>query len=74
MAQPIPKTTKQWNVTGIDGFDSLRYTEQPVPELGDNMVLVKCKSSTFPVYCSGSNTLCSQNKLTGAQYEALLSM
>jgi hypothetical protein len=48
MAQSIPKTTKQWNIIGQDGFDSLKYTEQPVPELGDNQVLVKSKSPTFP--------------------------
>lgn len=47
MAQSIPKTTKQWNIIGQDGFDSLKYTEQPVPELGDNQVLVKSKSPTF---------------------------
>jgi hypothetical protein len=44
MAQTIPHTTKQWNVTGQDGFDSLQYTEQPVPQLGDNQILVKRKS------------------------------
>lgn len=47
MAQSIPKTTKQWNITGLDGFDSLKYTEQPVPDLGDNQVLVKSKFPTF---------------------------
>jgi hypothetical protein len=47
MAQSIPKTTKQWNIIGQDGFDSLKYTEQPVPKLGDNQVLVKSKRPTF---------------------------
>ncbi|PGH23219.1 hypothetical protein AJ80_02635 [Polytolypa hystricis UAMH7299] len=41
MAQSIPRTTKQWTVSGEDGFDSLRYSEQPVPELGDNQVLYR---------------------------------
>jgi len=45
MSQPIPKTTKQWNVMGHDGLASLKYTEQPVPALGDNQVLVKSKSN-----------------------------
>ena len=47
MAQSIPKTTKQWSIIGQDGFDSLKYTEQPVPDLGDNQVLVKSTSSAF---------------------------
>lgn len=47
MAQSIPKSTKQWNVIGQDGFDSLKYTEQPVPELGDSQVLVKSEPPTF---------------------------
>lgn len=41
MAQSIPKTAKQWNVTGTTGFDDLKLSEQAVPELGDNQVLVK---------------------------------
>lgn len=45
MAQSVPKTTKQWNIIGLDGFDSLAYSEQPVPELGDNQVMVKSTSS-----------------------------
>jgi hypothetical protein len=43
MSTLIPQTTKQWNVVGQSGFESLKYTEQPVPELGDNQVLVKSK-------------------------------
>lgn len=38
---PIPKTTKQWTVTGQNGFDSLKFSEESIPELGDNQVLVK---------------------------------
>jgi hypothetical protein len=45
MALPIPETTKQWTVVGQDGLESLKYSEGPVPELGDNQVLVK---SMFP--------------------------
>jgi len=41
MAQDIPKTTKQWHVTGTDGFDSLKLTEVPTQEVGDGQVLVK---------------------------------
>jgi NADPH-dependent curcumin reductase CurA len=44
MAQDIPKTTKQWKVTGTSGFDDLKLSEDPVPELGDGQVLVR---STF---------------------------
>ncbi|KAK7429467.1 hypothetical protein QQZ08_004059 [Neonectria magnoliae] len=47
MAQPIPKTTLQWNVIGLNGFDSLKYTEQPVPELGDNQILVKIQGASI---------------------------
>lgn len=39
--QSIPTTTKQWTVVGQDGLHSLRYSEEPVPEHGDNEVLVK---------------------------------
>jgi len=39
-----PTTTKQWTVEGKNGFDSLKFNEKaPVPELGDNDVLVKSK-------------------------------
>ncbi|KAI0854784.1 putative alcohol dehydrogenase [Xylaria cubensis] len=40
MKNSIPKTTLQWNVIGTDGLASLELSEQPVPELGDNQVLV----------------------------------
>ncbi|KAK6949267.1 hypothetical protein Daesc_009341 [Daldinia eschscholtzii] len=39
MAQSIPKTTKQWNVVGYNGIESLKFSEPPVPELGDTEVL-----------------------------------
>lgn len=49
MSQPIPKTSKQWNVvSGHDGFDSLKFSEQSVPELGDNQVLVKSMYWALP--------------------------
>lgn len=41
MTTTIPETTKQWTVVGRSGSDSLQYSEQPVPPLGDNQVLVK---------------------------------
>lgn len=45
MDSTIPSTAKQWNVTATDGYDSLKFSEQPVPELGDSEVLVKSKFS-----------------------------
>ncbi|CAM1505184.1 Fc.00g108210.m01.CDS01 [Cosmosporella sp. VM-42] len=47
MSQSIPQTVKQWNVVGKDGFDSLKLTEQPLPELGDNQVLVKVQGASL---------------------------
>jgi hypothetical protein len=39
-----PSTTRQWKVEGKDGFESLKFDEKaPVPDLGDNDVLVKSK-------------------------------
>ena len=36
-----PSTTKQWTVTGKDGFDSLSFNEKAeIPKLGDHDVLV----------------------------------
>ena len=51
MSQSIPKTVKQWNVVGKDGFDSLKLSEQPLADLGDNQVLVKRKftQNTIPI-------------------------
>ncbi len=46
MGDSIPKTTKLWRVTGYDGFDSLKFIEEPVPELGDSEVLVKSEYCT----------------------------
>ncbi|KAL6870134.1 hypothetical protein ACO1O0_001469 [Amphichorda felina] len=47
MAQDIPKTTKRWIVTGMTGFDALRFDEVPVPELGDSQVLVKLRAASL---------------------------
>ncbi|KAK2598088.1 hypothetical protein QQS21_005799 [Conoideocrella luteorostrata] len=50
MAQHIPKTTKQWNVSsydGKDGFNALKYSEQEVPELGHSEVLVKLHAASI---------------------------
>jgi hypothetical protein len=42
-----PSTMKQWTVEGKDGFESLKFNEKaPVPELGENDVLVKCMTSS----------------------------
>ncbi|KAI1413273.1 zinc-binding dehydrogenase [Hypoxylon sp. FL1857] len=47
MAQSIPKTTKQWNVTGQNGVESLEFTEQSVSQLGDTQVLVKIRGASL---------------------------
>ncbi|KAJ5605576.1 hypothetical protein N7510_008357 [Penicillium lagena] len=47
MALSIPKTTKQWTVVGHDGLESLKYSEKPIPELGDNQVLVKIQGASI---------------------------
>ncbi len=37
----VPSTTKQWTVTGKNGFDSLSFNEKAeIPQLGDHDVLV----------------------------------
>jgi len=53
MAQDIPKTTKQWHVTGTDGFDSLKLTEVPTQEVGDGQVLVKMHAASLNVSKTG---------------------
>lgn len=36
-----PSTTKQWTITGKEGFDSLKFEEKAeIPNLGDHDVLV----------------------------------
>lgn len=43
MAQALPKTVHQWNVNATSGSDSLLFSEQPLPQVGDDEVLVKSK-------------------------------
>ncbi|KAK1597104.1 zinc-binding dehydrogenase [Colletotrichum navitas] len=47
MASPIPSAIKQWNVVGQDGFQSLRFSEQTLPEFGDSQVLVRLQGATL---------------------------
>jgi hypothetical protein len=40
----MPSTQKQWTVAELTGFDGLKLaTDAPVPQIGENDVLVKCK-------------------------------
>lgn len=55
MAEDIPKTSKQWRVTGYNGFDALKFTEEEIPILADNYVLVKSKPS-FPLEINHGHT------------------
>ncbi|KAI4863391.1 zinc-binding dehydrogenase [Hypoxylon rubiginosum] len=47
MASSTPKTASQWNVIGFDGFDSLKYSEKPVPDFGDDQVLVRLHGASL---------------------------
>ncbi|EXL65544.1 alcohol dehydrogenase [Fusarium oxysporum f. sp. conglutinans race 2 54008] len=47
MSQSIPRTVKQWKITGKNGFDSLEFCEEAVPALGDNQVLVKIQGASL---------------------------
>ncbi|KAK2011695.1 zinc-binding dehydrogenase [Colletotrichum eremochloae] len=47
MASPIPSTIRQWNVVGQEGFQSLRFSEQMLPEFGDSQVLVRLQGATL---------------------------
>ncbi|KAM0328875.1 hypothetical protein ACHAQA_005291 [Verticillium albo-atrum] len=40
-SQELPKTIKQWTITGTTGFDSLEFSEVPLPEYGEGQILVK---------------------------------
>ncbi|PTB46141.1 hypothetical protein M441DRAFT_444695 [Trichoderma asperellum CBS 433.97] len=46
-SEHIPKTVKQWNVGKFGGFDGLMFSEQPLPELSDNEVLVKLEAASL---------------------------
>lgn len=63
MSQSVPKTVKQWNVTGQDGFQSLKLSEQHVPELDHNQVLVKSMSSYIPSVSSVSSLTILQSRV-----------
>ncbi|KAL6867010.1 NAD(P)-binding protein [Trichoderma novae-zelandiae] len=43
----VPQTVKQWNVVSHNGFDGLKFSEQPLPELGDSQVLVKLEAASL---------------------------
>jgi NADPH:quinone reductase-like Zn-dependent oxidoreductase len=43
----IPKTTKVWTINGKNGFDSLKLSEVPVPEISDYEVLVKFHAASL---------------------------
>ncbi|KAI0448514.1 putative alcohol dehydrogenase [Xylaria acuta] len=47
MAESIPKTTPQWNVARTESATSLKLSEQLVPELGDNQVLVELQGASL---------------------------
>ncbi|KAB8342705.1 hypothetical protein FH972_022305 [Carpinus fangiana] len=55
----VPKTTNQWTVEGLDGFDSLKYNKDvPIPELGTGQVLVKSMpvNFIFDMLCAVTDT------------------
>ncbi|KAM0259852.1 hypothetical protein ACHAQJ_003096 [Trichoderma viride] len=43
----IPQTVKQWNVASFNGFEGLKFSEQPLPEVGDSQVLVKLEAASL---------------------------
>ncbi|KAI0438159.1 putative alcohol dehydrogenase [Xylaria telfairii] len=47
MAESIPKAASQWTVGGTDGLESLKLSEQALPKLGDNQVLVKLQGASL---------------------------
>lgn len=57
----MPSTQKQWTVAELNGFDGLKLaTDAPVPQVGENDVLVKCKfldliDVLYPRKFSGTN-------------------
>ncbi|KAL7903076.1 hypothetical protein HDV63DRAFT_111707 [Trichoderma sp. SZMC 28014] len=46
-SEQIPKTVKQWNIEKFDEFNGLKFSEQPLPELGDSEVLVKIEAASL---------------------------
>ncbi|PTB34828.1 uncharacterized protein TrAFT101_008144 [Trichoderma asperellum] len=47
MSKEIPKMAKQWRVTGYDGLDALKFTEEAIPIISDNQVLVKIQGASL---------------------------
>ncbi|KAF4968731.1 hypothetical protein FZEAL_10345 [Fusarium zealandicum] len=49
-SQSIPETVRQWCVTaqdGKDGFDALKFSEEPLAKVGDGQVLVKIQGASL---------------------------
>ncbi|KAF1817032.1 alcohol dehydrogenase [Eremomyces bilateralis CBS 781.70] len=42
-----PKSMKQWSLPDFNGFDSLKLEEVPVPECGDDQVLVRLTAASL---------------------------
>lgn len=43
-----PSSMKQWSVSGTDkGFDGLSFGDAPVPNVGENEVLVKFEAASL---------------------------
>lgn len=55
MDEAVPATTKTWRVTGYDGFDSLKFSEEPLPKVGDNEVLVRSRLLPQPLFRTRAN-------------------
>ncbi|KAI0545174.1 putative alcohol dehydrogenase [Xylaria curta] len=68
MKKSSPESTSQWSVTGTDGLDSLELSEEPVPELGDNQVLVNLQGASLNfrdlVICRGQYPYGFKNNVT----------
>lgn len=64
MAETIPKIAKQWRVTGFTGFDCLKLSEEPVPEVADNEVLVQSKSPPDGLSPPEKSASCVNNEIT----------
>ena len=66
----MPSTQKQWTVAELNGFDGLKLaTDAPVPQVGENEVLVKCMfpdiiNIYFPRNAQGLKTVISPRRLT----------
>lgn len=44
----LPTTQKQWVIQGADkGFDGVTYQEGPVPQVGENDVLVRMRGASL---------------------------